>query len=448
MHLTPQAQAVMLLTVSFGKSDSQDGKPFSNNEWAKFAIWLKDHGLEPAVLLRGDLDSLLAGWADRTVSVARIRALLGRGAALGLALEKWQRAGLWILTRSDQEYPERLKRRLRSESPAVLFGCGNKALLNTGGIAVVGSRDADEEDLAYTEKLGAEAASQGYSLVSGGARGVDQSAMLGALERQGTAVGVLADSLLRSVTSSKYRKHIMSGDLALISPFNPEAGFNVGNAMSRNRYIYCLSDAAVVISSTRDKGGTWNGAIEDIRAGWVPLWVKPSNDRNSGNRELAQRGALLLPEDITSLSDLLGGTYSAAPHTLSNELPLLPRDDERHAESESEKKTEVSPPPEGKKPSSEPSIDATIIPSASAAESSALVDIDFYTLFLARLLELTLVAPMTVDDITARLELEKTQVSAWLKRAAGDGKISKLTKPVRYQIVPKGREQAALFEDE
>ncbi|MGY4367501.1 putative Rossmann fold nucleotide-binding protein DprA/Smf involved in DNA uptake [Bradyrhizobium sp. LB1.3] len=272
--------------------------------------------------------------------------------------------------------------------------------------------------------------------------------MLGALERQGTAVGVLADSLLRSVTSSKYRKHIMSGDLALISPFNPEAGFNVGNAMSRNRYIYCLSDAAVVISSTRDKGGTWNGAIEDIRAGWVPLWVKPSNDRNSGNRELAQRGALLLPEDITSLSDLLGGTYSAAPHTLSNELPLLPRDDERHAESESEKKTEVSPPPEGKKPSSEPSIDATIIPSASAAESSALVDIDFYTLFLARLLELTLVAPMTVDDITARLELEKTQVSAWLKRAAGDGKISKLTKPVRYQIVPKGREQAALFEDE
>ncbi len=39
MHLTPQAQAVMLLTVSFGKAVSQDGKPFSNNEWAKFAVW-------------------------------------------------------------------------------------------------------------------------------------------------------------------------------------------------------------------------------------------------------------------------------------------------------------------------------------------------------------------------------------------------------------------------
>ncbi|MFG1372950.1 DNA-processing protein DprA [Xanthobacter oligotrophicus] len=445
MHLTPQAQAVMLLTVSFGKSESQDGKPFSNSEWAKFAIWLKDHGLEPAVLLRGDLDSLLAGWVDRTVSIARIRALLGRGAALGLALEKWQRAGLWVLTRSDQEYPERLKRRLRSESPAVLFGCGNKALLNTGGIAVVGSRDADEEDLAYTERLGAEAAAQGYSLVSGGARGVDQSAMLGALARQGTAVGVLADSLLRSATSSKYRRHIMSGDLALISPFNPEAGFNVGHAMSRNRYIYCLSDAAVVISSTREKGGTWNGAIEDIRAGWVPLWVKPSNDRDSGNRELAQRGAKWFPEDMSSLSKLFGETRSPSARTLSNELPLLVGDDERQAGSENEKKTEASPTTESQP--SEPSISATVVPSASVPESSASVSVDFYILFLARLLDLTSAAPMTVDDIAVRLELEKTQVNAWLKRAEGERKISKLTKPVRYQTVAKGQTQAAFFEN-
>src|SRR5258705_13236241 len=160
MNLTPQAQAVMLLTVPFGKSDSARAKPLSNSEWARFAIWLKDHGLEPAYLLKGDLQSLLAGWMDRSVSVARIQTLLGRGAALGLALEKWQRAGLWILTRSDPDYPERLKRHLRSESPAVLFGCGDKSLLNRGGIAVVGSRDASEEDLAFTEKLGKCAAMQ------------------------------------------------------------------------------------------------------------------------------------------------------------------------------------------------------------------------------------------------------------------------------------------------
>ena len=38
----------------------------------------------------------------------------------------------------------------------------------------------------------------------------------------------------------------MDNNLVLISPFYPDAGFNVGNAMQRNKYIYCLSDAAMV----------------------------------------------------------------------------------------------------------------------------------------------------------------------------------------------------------
>ena len=120
-------------------------------------------------------------------------------------------------------------------------------LLGRGGIAVVRSRDADQEDIAFTENLGDSAAKQGYSVVSGAARGVDESAMLGALKNEGTANGVMADSLLRAATSAKFRKYLLAGDLVLITPFNPEAGFNVGNAMSRNRYIYCLADAAVVV---------------------------------------------------------------------------------------------------------------------------------------------------------------------------------------------------------
>ena len=56
--------------------------------------------------------------------------------------------------------------------------------------------------------------------------------MLGALESQGTAVGVLADSLLRAATSAKYRRGLMGKNLVLVSPFSPEAQFNVGNAMA------------------------------------------------------------------------------------------------------------------------------------------------------------------------------------------------------------------------
>ncbi len=65
----------------------------------------------------------------------------------------------------------------------------------------------------------------------------------------GTVIGILAADLLRSTVNRQNRQGIQSGQLVLISPFNPEAGFNAGSAMARNRYIYALADFAVVVDS-------------------------------------------------------------------------------------------------------------------------------------------------------------------------------------------------------
>ena len=82
---------------------------------------------------------------------------------------------------------------------------------------------------------------------------------------------------------------------------------------------------------------------------------------------------------------------------------------------------------------------------STVAEGWGLVDADFYALFLVRMLNLISAAPMTVDDIATHLALEKSQVKAWLKRAVSDGKITKLTKPVRYRMATAGQRQASLF---
>ena len=131
------------------------------------------------------------------------------------------------------------------------------------------------------------------ALYPGGARGVDEASMLGALDAEGTVAGVLSDNLLLTSTRSKYRPHLMSGNLVLISAVYPEAGFNAGNAMQRNKYIYCLSDVAVVVHSGT-KGGTWSGAQENLRKRWVPLWVKPSEDKAAGNAALVALGGRLV----------------------------------------------------------------------------------------------------------------------------------------------------------
>ncbi|MDA8000262.1 MAG: DNA-processing protein DprA [Alphaproteobacteria bacterium] len=319
MRTDPQTHAVMLLTVSLGKAEGGGVRPLSVKEWARFAAWLKDHDLEPAALLAGGLGATLRGWTDRSITPSRLESLLSRGRALGLALEKWRRAGLWAVTRSDAEYPRRLKRRLRLESPPVLFGCGDRALLERGGVAIVGSRDADAEDLAVAGDLAATAVRQGHAVVSGAARGVDMSAMRAALAGGGGAIGVMANGLLRAATAAENRECLLGGALALVTPFNPEAGFNAGNAMARNRYIYCLADAAVVVSSAANAGGTWSGAIEDLAAGWVPLWVRRSTGAGSGNADLVRRGARWLPDDPGLLSDLLDGAGGGG----GGDLPLL-----------------------------------------------------------------------------------------------------------------------------
>lgn len=442
MKISPQAQAIIMLTVPFGKTEA---KPLSIKEWGRLALWLRDHDLEPGTLLTKDPRTLLSSWMDKTIKLERIESLLQRGGALGLALEKWERSGLWVITRSDNDYPERLKRMLRASSPPVLFGCGSRSLMSKGGIAVVGSRNANDADLSFSKNLGQEASNQGLSIVSGGARGVDESAMLGALEHEGTAVGVLADSLVRSATSSKYRKYLVSGDLALVSPFNPEAGFNVGNAMTRNKYIYCLSDAAVVVDSAVEKGGTWNGAVENLNNSWVPLWIKYKDDAKSGNVALVQMGGRWFPKDIPPLSDLWSGQTVAQASDEPQVLALQQSEKQSLASASAPSCSSSEPKDEQSTTSDDQEEPATV--EVGNTEAAALERVDLFSLFLQHFVKLAADNPLPTDAIAEQLSLEKSQVNAWLKRGVAEGSVKKLNRPVRYQPISGAGRQTSLFED-
>ena len=289
----PDTQVAPLLTAHFAEHGGDDARPLSQAEWSRLTEWLQAAGRTAADLLKhSDRNDLLRGWNDRTVTRDRLCSLLERGASLALAQERWERAGIWVIDQSGHDYPERLKERLRTRAPPVLFGCGNRKLFKVRSIAAVGSRNADEHALAFTDRPGRAIARDGFAVVSGGARGIDQTAMLSALAAEGTAVGILADSLLKAATASKYRASLMADNLLFVSPFNPEVRFNTGNAMVRNKLIYCLSEAAVVVAADADKGGTWHGAIENLKHGWVPLWVRSTPDAQSGNAALLKRGAM------------------------------------------------------------------------------------------------------------------------------------------------------------
>jgi predicted Rossmann fold nucleotide-binding protein DprA/Smf involved in DNA uptake len=293
-NLTPDTQAILLLCASFGHTRDLYPQPLSLKEYNNLAKWLQDRQLRPFHLLESNGQAMLT---DCTMlDPARLCGLLDRGMMLAIAVEKWMSQGLWILGRGDKLYPPRLKQQLGENSPALLYGVGDINLLSEGGLAVVGSRNIDEEGIAYTERLADICARQGIQTVSGGARGVDTVAMLAALTEGGTAVGVLADSLAKSAVSMKYRSPIVENRLTLVSAVDPQAGFNVGNAMARNKYIYALADRGLVINADYNKGGTWAGAIEALtQKKSIPLFVRIEGNISPGNKQLLKHGAKPFP---------------------------------------------------------------------------------------------------------------------------------------------------------
>jgi len=283
-------QAILMLTTYFSPPKKGDPTSLTPLEYGRFALWLRENKYQPKDLF-SQFDEILNKWKDKKnkITKERLNFLMGRGMAMGMALEKWHSAGIWIMTRSETEYPKRLKIHLGDSAPAVLFGIGNKRLLNAGGLSMVGSRNIDASDQEFTQCIARQAAMEGLNIVSGGARGVDETAMLASLEVDGTAIGVLANDLLKAALSNKWRNHLIQNQLVLVSTYYPEASFNIGNAMGRNKYIYCLSDHALIVRSDEGRGGTWAGANENLKKNWIPVFVKePSNAE--GNLALKKMG--------------------------------------------------------------------------------------------------------------------------------------------------------------
>ncbi|HEY7309337.1 MAG TPA: DNA-processing protein DprA [Gemmataceae bacterium] len=196
----PDTQAILLLCGTFAKGSGPDAKPLTLAEYNALASWLGRHGRRPASLL-STAEEPFPPEEPGLPAVERVRRLLSRGFQMAAAVEGWQRLGLWVVGRGEEHYPERLRRHLRSAAPPVLFGAGDIARLNRGGLAIVGSRDIEEEGLSFTSRVAERCAAEDIQVISGGARGVDRAALTAALEAGGGAVVVPADRLDRTATS-------------------------------------------------------------------------------------------------------------------------------------------------------------------------------------------------------------------------------------------------------
>lgn len=270
-----------------GKSDST---VLSIGEFAKLRDFLSIRSLSFASFLLAGAETLMLD-AGTVVDEVKVRTLISRGFQLSQAIELWSRQGLWILTVDEQSYPEKIKQKLDSRCPPFFIGAGSMENLSDLSLGVVGSRNVSEEKLELAKFIGRVASESNTPIISGGARGVDQASMFGSLENGGRAVGILADGLSQFALNANAREWISNDQLTLLSPFDPYAGFQIGNAMQRNKYIYAQSEVVIVVESDFEKGGTWAGAAEQLtRLNFSGVYV-PHDGNSQGITGLRKRGA-------------------------------------------------------------------------------------------------------------------------------------------------------------
>ncbi|MBU3680142.1 MAG: DNA-processing protein DprA, partial [Candidatus Kapabacteria bacterium] len=290
--ISENTKAILLLTSPLLSGGGERSvQILTPGEYKRLARHLRNLQKQPADLITSGVDDLIRA-CNEIIDENRLHSLVNRGFLLGQAIEHWSARAIWVVSRADSSYPRRIKQHLREDAPAIIYGCGDPTLLDSGGLAIVGSRNADESLLEYTVTAATAMADTGKSVVSGGARGVDQAAMQACLTSGGRARGVLADGLERAAMNRANREYLVDGRLVLISPFNPNAGFNVGNAMQRNKLIYALSDSALVVNADHNKGGTWAGAIEQLnKYKFVPVYVRSTGAPSEALDALLEMGA-------------------------------------------------------------------------------------------------------------------------------------------------------------
>ena len=286
--MTPREQGFLLLTSQLGNPERKVLTPAQLRELTRRMASAEKVPEERDLELR-DLAALGYG---REMAM-RILGLLEEQELLEYYVNHGKKAGCAPITRVSHGYPAALRQRLGGEAPGVLWARGDLSILNSPGIALVGSRDLRLENRRFAAEAGRQAALQGLTLISGNARGSDVTAQNACLRSGGKVISIVADSLA---------SHSTKPNVLYLSEDGFDEEFSAQRALSRNRCIHAMGSLVLVAQANLQKGGTWDGASKNLRFGWNRVCCY--DDGSEAAQVLEQMGAALI--SMEELSDLAG----------------------------------------------------------------------------------------------------------------------------------------------
>ena len=233
----------------------------------------------------------LTGLGYRPDMARRILSLLEEEELLKHYLRRAQKAGCVPIPRNSPRYPQILRESLGEEAPGCLWARGDPEILKHRGISLVGSRDIGPKNGEFAREAGRQAALQGYTLISGNARGADRIAQEACLAAGGKVISIVADKL---------EKHPVTENVLYLSEGDFDEEFSSQRALSRNRCIHALGEKVLVAQCGYQQGGTWDGTVKNLRFRWSSVFCFA--DGSPAMALLCQMGAE--PVTLDALSDL------------------------------------------------------------------------------------------------------------------------------------------------
>lgn len=275
--MTPLDQGFLLLTQQLGVPSR---KPLTTAQFRELTLMARAMERPDNSLRELTLEDLMAIGCD-FLTGEQILSLLSQTELLDSYLSRGAAAGCQPITRLSPVYPHAFRKKLGADSPGCLWAKGDLSLLSAPMIALVGSRELYADNYAFAREAGRQAALQGFTLVSGNARGADTEAQESCLAHGGKVVSIVADRLDACPVS---RNTLWLSENGFDLPFSSQ------RALSRNRLIHCLPLLVLAAQVTLHQSGTWSGSIRNLKHRWTPLLC--FDDSREGTKALIALGAL------------------------------------------------------------------------------------------------------------------------------------------------------------
>ena len=208
-----------------------------------------------------------------------------------------------ILCVEDAAYPAALK--TIHDPPALLYVRGHLEAADALAVAVVGARRGTHYGLEQSQRFGGLLGRAGFTVVSGGAYGIDGAAHRGALEAGGRTIAVMGCGLCQTYppeNEKMFEQIVSDGRGAILSELPMRTAVLAGNFPTRNRIISGLSLGVLVVEAARRSGSllTAADAAEQGRVVFA-LPGRVDSPTSQGTNELIRTGATL----VQNLEDIL-----------------------------------------------------------------------------------------------------------------------------------------------